>query len=447
MGDGMSEAYDVIVVGAGLAGLIAALHTQSQGLRTLVLERNAHAGGLCGTFELEGAEFVRACNDFGTGLMRELDALGVAIEFEHPLARFHFADGTIQLRPDLPTILRLGRRLPGIVAMFRAGRKVETLGALIDRAVADPLLADLACLPAFAMMRSPDDVSIRMLSEIMSKDLGYGYERSSVPVGGPGVLTQRLTERLAALGGTLELGVEQRGSRREDGLHHLQTTRGEYRARALISSEGRWDAYPEASRPGLRCAGYLASLRSTLPFPERVHTLDWFCRDVAGMLRRLEAGVPDDAPAFHLFRSKLPGSPEHYTVNVFVPVARGEEDLSPERRVALQAHLRRQLERLLPGFSGALRFDRLLSPREYEACAGVVPAPSPLVAPIGFDKPPIYDAERDVYFVGTSVGPPGEHAGAAVLSGRRAAQAVVVAAGRAQSRRFAENTRQWGRSR
>ena len=44
--------------------------------------------------------------------------------------------------------------------------------------------------------------------------------------------------------------------------------------------------------------------------------------------------------------------------------------------------------------------------------------------PANFVKPPIYNDEKDIYHIGNSVQPPGEHAGAAVLSGKMAAQAV-----------------------
>jgi len=47
--------------------------------------------------------------------------------------------------------------------------------------------------------------------------------------------------------------------------------------------------------------------------------------------------------------------------------------------------------------------------------------------PIGFDKPPNYDEATGLYHVGTSVGPPGEHAGAAALSGKLAAEQVIAA--------------------
>src|SRR5262245_60285697 len=59
---------DVIVIGAGLAGLTAALNLQHAGRKTLVLERLDRAGGLCGMFDHEGHAFTIGCNDFGGGL-------------------------------------------------------------------------------------------------------------------------------------------------------------------------------------------------------------------------------------------------------------------------------------------------------------------------------------------------------------------------------------------
>lgn len=114
-------------------------------------------------------------------------------------------------------------------------------------------------------------------------------------------------------------------------------------------------------------------------------------------------------------------------MNAFVPLARGESCLSPDRRATLTRHVHGKLDRLCPGISSALRQFYLLSPREICERLGVTAAPSPLVPPIAFEKPAAYDNAQDVHYLGTSVDPPGEHAGAAVLSGRRAAERVIAA--------------------
>ena len=58
----------VIVVGSGLAGLVAALRMQQAGYYVEVFEKSNRFGGLCGTHVLDSYEFVLACNDFGSGL-------------------------------------------------------------------------------------------------------------------------------------------------------------------------------------------------------------------------------------------------------------------------------------------------------------------------------------------------------------------------------------------
>ena len=83
----------------------------------------------------------------------------------------------------------------------------------------------------------------------------------------------------------------------------------------------------------------------------------------------------------------------------------------------------------LPGFGDALLYARFLSPADYQDLVGLRCAPSPHVPPVGVGKLSSYDAERDLHYVGTSVGPPGEHAGAAFLSGKLAAQAVLARRG------------------
>src|SRR4026208_2408770 len=47
-----SERYDAVIVGAGHNGLVTAGYLAKAGLRTLVLERREHAGGLLATEEI-----------------------------------------------------------------------------------------------------------------------------------------------------------------------------------------------------------------------------------------------------------------------------------------------------------------------------------------------------------------------------------------------------------
>lgn len=424
--------FDAVVIGSGIAGLTAALHMQQRGMRTLVLERRAVPGGLCGTFTLDGYQFVTGCNDFGRGMVRNLRELGVDIEFLTPKARFQLGDHVIDLPPDLPTMLKLARRLPGLTSALWQARKrpQQTIGELVDGHLRDPLLADAACLPVTGMMRSPDDVTVREIQENFAREHDYGYDKSCTPVGGPGAMIEAMVRRFERLGGELRLECECLEVAGGPDHKRLHTSAGTVSARTVLSSVGRWNHYPTGTKPGIEAAVLLLAVDKSFPYPRGYHTLAWFALGVADQLRRLDAGLPVPRPSFHIFRSDLPEQPRHYTINAFIPLPRGQRDPSAEQRNALSEHVLRTVEANLPGFQAAVIYQRFLSPAEYESRLGLRCAPSPYVPPAGFKKPDSYDAELDMYFLGTSVHPPGEHAGAAARSGKLAAyQAIQRLAG------------------
>ena len=74
----MNQTYDVLIVGAGAAGLTAAAYCAKAGLSTLVCERAEKVGGLVGSFTHEGFVFdagIRAFEDSGViqPMLRSLD--------------------------------------------------------------------------------------------------------------------------------------------------------------------------------------------------------------------------------------------------------------------------------------------------------------------------------------------------------------------------------------
>jgi phytoene dehydrogenase-like protein len=79
----MKDRYDILVVGAGAAGLTAAAYTARAGLDTLVCERANKTGGLVGSFSREGFQFdagIRAFEDSGV-IAPMLRSLGISIDF------------------------------------------------------------------------------------------------------------------------------------------------------------------------------------------------------------------------------------------------------------------------------------------------------------------------------------------------------------------------------
>jgi oxygen-dependent protoporphyrinogen oxidase len=78
---------DVVVVGGGVAGLVAALECAKLGLAVTVIERAANAGGCVGRIELDGLSLDSGAESFATrgGAVAELvEALGLADEVVKP---------------------------------------------------------------------------------------------------------------------------------------------------------------------------------------------------------------------------------------------------------------------------------------------------------------------------------------------------------------------------
>ncbi|WP_350348166.1 protoporphyrinogen oxidase [Agromyces sp. G08B096] len=81
------RAADVVVVGGGVAGLVAALECARIGLSVVVLERSGQVGGCVGRIELAGLRLDSGAESFATrgGAVAELiEQLGLAAQVERP---------------------------------------------------------------------------------------------------------------------------------------------------------------------------------------------------------------------------------------------------------------------------------------------------------------------------------------------------------------------------
>jgi prolycopene isomerase len=93
-----ASAYDVIVIGSGIGGLVTATQLAAKGAKVLVLERYLIPGGSAGYFEREGYRFdVGASMIFGFGdqgttnlLTRALDAVGMKLETIPDPVQIHY---------------------------------------------------------------------------------------------------------------------------------------------------------------------------------------------------------------------------------------------------------------------------------------------------------------------------------------------------------------------
>jgi phytoene dehydrogenase-like protein len=90
------ESKSVIVIGAGIGGITAAIHLAKRGLHVKVLEKNSHPGGRCDRFSRDGHHFDTGPTLFVMPLLYEAEfrELGTSLHEQLELQR---VDPTYQL--------------------------------------------------------------------------------------------------------------------------------------------------------------------------------------------------------------------------------------------------------------------------------------------------------------------------------------------------------------
>jgi len=103
---------DVIIIGAGVAGLTCGCLLAKKGLSVLIVEKNGKAGGCCTSFHKDGFSFDLSVQSLGEcqrggrvwALLKELDLLEeirfISLE---PAREYHFPDRTIEQSSNLET--------------------------------------------------------------------------------------------------------------------------------------------------------------------------------------------------------------------------------------------------------------------------------------------------------------------------------------------------------
>lgn len=427
-----SDTHDVVVVGAGISGLTAAIALQAKGFQVQVFDSRDTAGGLCGTHVIDGYEFTIACNDFGSAFEQAMADLGVDLAFHHPRSLIFTERAVYTLpvrlatvRPFLPVGPDLLRFLRALRATARGGEPVF-VADLLDRAVKGREFADFVATVCWAFGSPPRRFRADMFAALFAKKLGYGYDHPVTPVGGTATLADRMVARLLDLGGRLELGVTVTDLSPGPGSKTVGTDHGIHYARHVVSSRPQLDRYPPDAEPGLAVATLHIATTRDAPFPEGVHTVMHVPADLPTNLARLDIGELPTTFAFNVFPCDLPGDRNYRSFNAYLMCPRGTDDLDPATRDRIQAYMFDSLDTMLPGFTAAIHYHRLVAPREFQKLHGLSSALAPAILPPGFTKPDNHDPDDDIYYVGNTVQPPCEHAGSALVSGLRAADAITT---------------------
>ena len=97
----MAPDMDVIIIGAGMAGLTSGCLLAQKGLKVLMIEKNKRVGGCCASFQKDGFSFDLSVQSLGEcrrggrvwNLLKKLDLLDhvhfISLE---PAREYHFPD-------------------------------------------------------------------------------------------------------------------------------------------------------------------------------------------------------------------------------------------------------------------------------------------------------------------------------------------------------------------
>lgn len=255
------ESYDIVVIGSGIGGLVAAGLLARYGRRVLVCESHTLPGGAAHAFKRQGFTFdsgpsfycgladPNSCNP----LREVLTALGesmTTVTYD-PLGHYHFPDRTLAVYGDaeryqaslaavspqaaqelkaltakmlalyrpLGSIPTLALRADGWLLPVLAQRYPKamlqllpqlrglgrSMGDFVDKTVQDPWLRQLIDLECFLLsgMKAHDTVAPEMA-------FMFGERTESVidyPIGGSGALVEALVRGLERWGGQIRLGT------------------------------------------------------------------------------------------------------------------------------------------------------------------------------------------------------------------------------------------------
>ncbi len=288
--------FDVIIIGAGIGGLVTATQLAAKGLRPLVLERYLIPGGSAGYFERDGYRFdVGASMIFGFGqqgttnlLTRALAAVGKAIETIPDPIQVHYRlpQGlNIRVHRDYEAFLaELGDRFPHerqgirrfydtcwevfnclnaiellsleepryvarvfwqnpLACLGLARRLPANVGDLARRYVKDPELLRFIDMECYCWSVVPAEKTPLINAGMVFSDRHYGGV--NYPRGGVGCIAQTLAEGLVETGGHIQYRSRVKRIVTDQGQAiGVELATGErYTADRIVSNATRWDTF------------------------------------------------------------------------------------------------------------------------------------------------------------------------------------------------------------
>ena len=481
-----SEAYDAVVVGAGVGGLVCANLLARGGLRVLLVEQHYMVGGYCSTFRRAGYTFDAATHFYPLlgnprtitgGLLQDLGLRQRWVKM-NPVDHFHFPDGTsFRVPADFDTYLaRLKAECPeesraldeffstvrevymhGLLEYFR-WRPTERLDAFrqttvreaLDRHFRSPKLKLMLTADCSHWGSKPSDTSFVFDSMLrLSYFLGNYY-----PEGGSQAFADELAQRFEERGGHILMssnvrrvvvrGGEARGVEIETGPRRARRS-VTVRAGVVVSNAdllltlermvgaehvgpSKLEAF-KSLRPTRACfithIGLKGMPTETLREAEGYHWTSWDSDDVP--TASLKIFVPT------LFDPSLapPGGHIVITQKLAEPEFDSVNDWAAHKAEAERRVLAR-LEEIMPGFGGkvsvCLSASALTSQRYTSNHRGAMLGWEMSPDQLGAQRPAPDGLVKNLYFVGHWT-QPGGGITPVIVSAMRVAQSITGRAG------------------
>jgi len=217
------HAYDAVVVGAGLGGLLAAAVIAKRGGRVLVLERLRYVGGRFTTvlqdgFDVTTGALHMAPHGGGGPLARVVRELGLRFEIvpRDVRASFYYRGSHVQWQRPWDVLRLFGHR--GRLDLMKVTAKLSTpfLGSSeqsfaewLSTQTRDPALHHFfESFVQFAVSVTADQISRAEMGAIHRNVLRYGMP--GTPVGGCAALIRELSDFITARRGAIRTGVDVR---------------------------------------------------------------------------------------------------------------------------------------------------------------------------------------------------------------------------------------------
>ena len=241
---------DVIIVGAGMAGLTCGCLLAKKGLKVLMVEKNQKVGGCCTSFEKDGFSFdlsvqsLGECQEGGRvwRILKQLNLLD-QIHFIplEPAREYHFPDHRVSQSSRLEThIENLSLLFPkerkGIVEVYAVLKKIfeefsivptslnwfgpssfssqypflsrykdKTYEELLDESVSHPFLKTLLSIRSSYALLPPEEISVVGMAGIEMSYFNYGV---SCIEGRVEQLPLKMGDALKKMGGQILIGHE-----------------------------------------------------------------------------------------------------------------------------------------------------------------------------------------------------------------------------------------------